>query len=521
MRFANLLHDADLGLAVIHAADRALEREVTGAYITDLPDPSRFISPGEVVLTSGMQLGRPWAPATFIAALAERQAAALVVGLIHLGQVPDEVLALCREHDLTLATISDRVSFRAVVEAIDAARAGSAIGLAAQGLRFATRLAEMVASGGSAESVLQEFSDEFGIDSWLIDDIGTLVASTGTAPAPARAGRVWNRMLEGEDTAPITGGEGDEASRVEDVWTAWPILGSERQVVGYLVLEGAHQSLARKTPIVIDGLIGALRVGLEFSARWRRINDGHVSELVQALVQDSASPGEVSARMRLESLDPQEQTCIAVAEVPDPRFPVSAVLEMGLRLLAGQGAAVAGCLYEGRAILLANGPLALDRDSIAPLAERFTPFLAGRQLRMGVSDPRQGVGHLATAIGNAEDRLREAPHDDPFAIVTAATLRTHRAILAEMGKRGRVVFAQEVLAPLLEYDTRHGTDLVSTLRVFLHNGGAWQNSARQLHLHTNTLRYRVARIEELTGRSLGEMGDRVDMFLALSCLDGE
>ena len=53
----------------------------------------------------------------------------------------------------------------------------------------------------------------------------------------------------------------------------------------------------------------------------------------------------------------------------------------------------------------------------------------------------------------------------------------------------------------------------------LDGGGAWQETARQLHLHTNTLRYRIARIEELTNRDMSTMSDRVDLFLAMTCLD--
>ena len=42
--------------------------------------------------------------------------------------------------------------------------------------------------------------------------------------------------------------------------------------------------------------------------------------------------------------------------------------------------------------------------------------------------------------------------------------------------------------------------------------------AEMLHLHVNTVRYRVERIEELTGRDLSRLEDRVDVFLALRSL---
>ena len=62
---------------------------------------------------------------------------------------------------------------------------------------------------------------------------------------------------------------------------------------------------------------------------------------------------------------------------------------------------------------------------------------------------------------------------------------------------------------------RHPRYLVRTLRVFLDCSGSWSRSAKLLHVHVNTLRYRIQRIEEITGRDLTEFPDRVDFYLAL------
>jgi DNA-binding PucR family transcriptional regulator len=56
---------------------------------------------------------------------------------------------------------------------------------------------------------------------------------------------------------------------------------------------------------------------------------------------------------------------------------------------------------------------------------------------------------------------------------------------------------------------------VHTLEAFLGCSGSWNRCAAELHVHVNTLRYRIRRIEELTGRDLGTLENRVDFFLAL------
>jgi purine catabolism regulator len=75
--------------------------------------------------------------------------------------------------------------------------------------------------------------------------------------------------------------------------------------------------------------------------------------------------------------------------------------------------------------------------------------------------------------------------------------------------------ADEVLRPLTDSDRSGGARLVDTLDAFLASGGRYKATAEALHVHENTLRYRLARVEALTGRSLASMADRVELWLAL------
>ncbi|WP_371601443.1 PucR family transcriptional regulator [Pseudonocardia sp. Ae263_Ps1] len=68
---------------------------------------------------------------------------------------------------------------------------------------------------------------------------------------------------------------------------------------------------------------------------------------------------------------------------------------------------------------------------------------------------------------------------------------------------------------MLDHDVRSGTGLAETLATFLDESGSWSRTAARLHLHVNTVRYRIGRVEELTGRDLGSFSDRVDLYLAL------
>lgn len=77
---------------------------------------------------------------------------------------------------------------------------------------------------------------------------------------------------------------------------------------------------------------------------------------------------------------------------------------------------------------------------------------------------------------------------------------------------------QRVLGPILDYDRTHKADLLRTLEVYLESGGNLKQAAQKAYSHLNTIRYRLARIEELTGKSLKDARDRFEFQLALNLL---
>jgi purine catabolism regulator len=79
--------------------------------------------------------------------------------------------------------------------------------------------------------------------------------------------------------------------------------------------------------------------------------------------------------------------------------------------------------------------------------------------------------------------------------------------------------AERILGPLIAYDGEHATELVHSLGVFLEHNRSWQRSAEELHVHKQTLVYRMHRVEELTGRDLRDTADVVQFWLALRALE--
>jgi purine catabolism regulator len=77
------------------------------------------------------------------------------------------------------------------------------------------------------------------------------------------------------------------------------------------------------------------------------------------------------------------------------------------------------------------------------------------------------------------------------------------------------LFCDSILAPIEEGEGAYGGELMRSLEAFIECNGQWERAARQLYCHRHTLRYRIRRVEELTGRSLDSARDRIDFWLAL------
>ena len=76
-------------------------------------------------------------------------------------------------------------------------------------------------------------------------------------------------------------------------------------------------------------------------------------------------------------------------------------------------------------------------------------------------------------------------------------------------------YSENLLSPISDGEGDYGPELLRSLEAFIERNGQWERAARDLYCHRHTLRYRIRRIEELTGRDLNQAQDRIELWLAL------
>jgi hypothetical protein len=233
-------------------------------------------------------------------------------------------------------------------------------------------------------------------------------------------------------------------------------------------------------------------------------------------------PGEAGpqvARVLLEEILPAPVVAVAGAEA--------------LALAPGGAAEVDRVRAVTRALAEVYRPGDTTGDRAAPGALRLAfgvSVLAGPAADDG---PHAAAGHppvgpgkgwTAAGIGGAVAQARQARRlaallGGGARLVDAAEAGSVGLLLAAVPAEARRAFRASLLSPLLGYDWDHGTELVRTLRVFLDCSGSWTRAAEAMFVHVNSLRYRIRRVEELTGRDLGSLADQAALLLALR-LDG-
>lgn len=173
-------------------------------------------------------------------------------------------------------------------------------------------------------------------------------------------------------------------------------------------------------------------------------------------------------------------------------------------ILALRGAELSAIL-EGGAVVSAPGPRVVARA----LASRSGASATG------VSVAAEGVRTLRRAIVQAQQSCALAQRHGGGAVFSDESRGTHGYLMALQSCDDVEEFRHTLLGVLEQYDKTHDAALVASLRTFLADGARWQQTAAMLHIHVNTLRHRLARVEQLTGRRLERMSDRVDFWLAL------
>ncbi|MFI1721265.1 PucR family transcriptional regulator [Streptomyces sp. NPDC020489] len=554
MRLRALLDTDALGLRLLGGEDE-LDRTVRGVMTTDLRDPSRYLSGGELVLT-GLAWRRDAEDSdAFVRILVQAGVAALAAGEAELGDVPDDLVLACARNRLPLFAVHESVAFATITEHVVRQVSGERAGDLAAVVDRHRRMMTSGPAGGGPDVVLDLLGSDLDLRAWVLSPTGRLIAGSKTAGpalpadvcaklaaehlAATRTGRRGpHRLTLGATTYSLfpvrTGGRAPQASRDvrETVLSDW-----------LLAVEADARDWPEERLDLLQGVTQLISVERDRRDAARSVRRRLAQEVLE-LVQTGAAPAEIAARLRVAA----PVLLPGLGAAPHWQVVVARVEWDGGDV---EGGAVAQSLLEEILVdPLAAGPEQSDRIAVAHTGDEaiaLVPLPAvstehdGSEagiladallesvrdpLAAGLDDDGRVTLGVSAAVHSAEGlrgALEEARHARRVAAarpgrVCAAghqELASHVLLLPFVPDDVRRAFTARLLDPLRDYDRRHRAELIPTLEAFLDCDGSWTRCATRLHLHVNTLRYRVGRIEQLTSRDLSRLEDKLDFFLAL------
>lgn len=474
---------------------------------TDLLQPSRYLSGGELVISGMVWRRSPEDSETFVESLAEGGATALAAGAALLGTVPDDVVEACRRHDVALLEVPTEIAFADVTEHVAGATSTETGARLSASLVRQRQLLSAVASGRSLDEVASRVSAEIGHVCRVLTTTGRHVVAGPAGLGAAELDRVSRDYLMADRLPAVTAGG--------PPYTLFPVGSglSNRLASWFVVAEGALPAESADAVEAVSEF--AAIVSLDRSRRDEGLRAvRHLAEEALTLVDSGASQLEIGLRLRQAGLDPESPVVTMVVgfvEKPEPvdltRTLVEDVaLELGPPVVAtGRGDQVVAWLPAGPGL----------EGAVRASFTRLAPGIRRSRLTVGLSNPAT-TDALSGALEEARfaRRLAEARRV-PVSVVSADEVTSHVILLATVPDDVRRTYAARVLRKVLDYDERNDAGLVPTLEAFMACSGSWSRTAETLHVHVNTVRYRIERVEELTGRDLSRLEDRVDVFLAL------
>lgn len=329
----------------------------------------------------------------------------------------------------------------------------------------------------------------------------------------------------------------DEALRQANLTRITVPIQIRHEVVGYLSLIGKDSDFDYLERLILGQVAPIL--ALEFARERERseVETRYQTEAFMDVLQGNYQQAdEMLARARLLGYDLTIPQVVVIFELApsEPELPVNGPSSQWSRRIRDELLRVwPSCwvLSENRRVTALlpyhlNGPDNL-RECEQTIFKRLERVQARVQQHKG-SDGNLpaysgGIGHLAKDLLDIPQSYREARQALEIGqrlfgegnLHSFSRLGIYRLLFHLYGQKELADFYHETLGPLLNSDSRSNGALIETLEGFFRCNGNLSETARSMHLHRNSLLYRLGRIEELLGRSLEDPELRLALQFAL------
>jgi len=498
---SDLLASPRLGLELltppatpVRPATPGLTAPLLWSHSSDLDDPSPFLEPGQLLLTTGRQFSPSYDYGSYVARLGAAGVVALGFGTEVVRTTPPALVEACERVGLPLVEVPYATPFIAVSRFIADRLAAEAREQLEWTLDAQDALSRAASSSGGLAAVVDRASVVLGSGVGVFDADGGVVEQSGglgTTPSAREFARqrVAELLARGQRAH-------DGGTRGGTNWSV-RTLGRAGRLLGAVFVEREQPFSAADESVL--SMLSAL-AGLSFEhAEDQRIGLRSILEQFLRLLRDGRV---ASVRRGLASLPmglPREPVTVIAVNLAEVRSGIRDSLE---RLAARSPRRLFVAGDGGQLLVLC------DSSSL----EGVVQLLSSSPLRAGRSDPG-AWNQIESAITQSLRALDSAP---------AGRLLSFEQLVAEnvFGLLASSQVADIARSRLrTQLDSEAGRRRLREAAVWLRHNGSWEPAARELGMHRHSLKARVAELSAQLALPLDTFQGRAELWVLLAAAD--
>lgn len=491
-----MLQIGDLKDVEVVAGERGLSnRVVKTVVVIDVPNAGQWIRGGEFLLTSGYLFANDMLSfIDLVDSLAQKNAAALGVKVGRfLNKIPDEAISKANKYNFPILKIPTYMNHVDIINPVLSAIINTQYKLLEATEAIRTRFLDSILFNKGVEDILNILKDILNIDIAFLDNIlGIYYYSQNSILKNAFANLCIPDIINRYPNTKVT---------------------IENQVIGYLFYEKEPGYLTRFADVAIREAQRALLLNFQKMEFAHEIERRHKDVFVKDLLYSKfKKPTEVFLQAKIYGWDPKWELIVAVIdannkEKPDNNLKNNCLNENEFSLskkldiyFPGTVLTIVDPYYVALIPLIEEKSYTVLRNKIDELYHSLSP-ITKNYLTIALSDIKKDLLEAPQAFTECLetlDILRQTEQEP--GVYSWCDLGVEKVLCALKGTEMSQYFWRHILGKLIDKINKQdegSSSLMQTLEALIANNWQMRPTAEFLHIHYNTLKYRIKKLEEV------------------------
>ena len=517
------------------AGHRAATSPVRWVHITEMADPTKWLRGGELLLTTGLgiQNVEEDEQLAHLRRLFEAKVSGLGFGVgFGFKKVPEAMIRLADEQGFPLFEVPYNVPFIAITEAVASKIVNEQYSMLQRSLAVHEKLTKIVLEEKGLQFIISTLAALVGCSAVLFDFHGVVLceASHRRRIPTELVAELWKQISDKRAQRQHFAVDGRGHATAVQVY---PVVASHR-IGAFLAIIKDTGEFSDYDRIIMHHVVTVTALELVKKKAVAETEKRLAGDFFDELIASDLYEEEIARRLAFFGLEPEVEHLITLVDIDEFKAFVdgksdkqeTVVQDVKERLhwavdefLAQRDVPFISASRSDSVVVL----LQIGADKTArvlgiagELQEAITAMIPEVTVSIGIGRPHRSLVDLRQSYYEAHYAIKiRKLKGDSSVIASFDDLGSYGLLLGLQDTLSLEVFYDSVLGKLHDYDEQSSSDLVKSLACFLEANGHWGEAAERLYVHRHTLRYRMKRVEEISGRDLSSSQDRMEFWLAL------